>query len=752
MRRTRFMILAAFLLALSVSGPLRAQDAGTTRDPWALAHRLLHFDSDYALPPPTPIYNVGDSTEFWVSKGRDQTPSRITASLAASSSNLYLWVEQGLFYTPDKMQQVGQQIYQAYVYMRARSAFEGPINLPGIGPIINPKLDPASLYDVPDVDNDPHLFILYARDLGQDQVIYNYNDGLPEAIAPGGYSNQHELLVVNATALPTVPLDDGYYTTQIAEMIYNFLLQSRLPAQAPWLRQANAVLFTQDIDFPDIRPNATAAFLQDPNTSLIQPLSSAANPDATQGAQQLFSQYLIQRYGVGVVRSLLIEPGSGLAPLDAALADNHISDPVSGAPVTGVDAFSDFVMANLASLIVTTPFGDGRYSYDANTLPDVPPQATILRDQFDTTLDDQTVKQFGSQYIVLLSSRDAILNLHFQGEAASARLPLPADADPENHFYWSGSGSNQNTTLTRSFDLSDVDSAQLSFDSWYDLSRARSYAYVEVSTDEGQTWTILPATLSSENNRYGLAYGPGFTGRSNPEAPLPVAWGGLVFNNEDGMTVKDIVADGPASQSDLQVGDRIIGYDETPWPEAPDILGLLAEHKPGDTIDLFIDRDGEQLSIPLTLGEHPTRFIYPAALWEPQEVDLSDYAGQQIMLRFEYISQPGAADSGIAIDNIRLPEIDYSDDAEQAGDWTAEGWQQIDNQVDQRFLLQSLSTGPQANPTIRVRPLIGPDDAATEGEWTLHVGTGEVLALAVSGLTLDSEQPAHFNLTISEVK
>jgi hypothetical protein len=32
------------------------------------------------------------------------------------------------------------------------------------------------------------------------------------------------------------------------------------------------------------------------------------------------------------------------------------------------------------------------------------------------------------------------------------------------------------------------------------------------------------------------------------------------------------------------------------------------------------------------------------------------------------------------------------------------------------------------------------------------VGTGEVLALAVSGLTLDSEQPAHFNLTISEVK
>ena len=295
-------------------------------------------------------------------------------------------------------------------------------------------------------------------------------------------------------------------------------------------------------------------------------------------------------------------------------------------------------------------------------------------------------------------------------------------------------------------------SAQLSFDSWYDLSRARNYAYVEVSTDEGQTWTILPATLSSENNRYGLAYGPGFTGKSNPETPRPSSYLGITFSTEDGMTVNDIVADGPASQSDLQVGDQIIGYDETPWPNGPDILGLLADYAPGDTLNLYIDRNGEKMSIPLTLGEHPSRVTDPPALWETQDVDLSDYAGQSIMLRFEYISQPGASDSGIAIDNIRLPEIDYSDDAEAPGDWTAKGWQQVDNQVEQRFLLQYFSSGSQASPAMRVRQLIGPDDTTTEGDWTLNVGTGEVMALTVSGLTLDTMQPAHFSLTLSEAK
>jgi hypothetical protein len=80
--------------------------------------------------------------------------------------------------------------------------------------------------------------------------------------------------------------------------------------------------------------------------------------------------------------------------------------------------------------------------------------------------------------------------------------------------WYSNRGDNIDVTLTREFDLSNLSEATLQFWTWYDLETDWDYAYVTISTDEGKTWDILPATSTTNTNPVGQAYGPGFTGMS----------------------------------------------------------------------------------------------------------------------------------------------------------------------------------------------------------------------------------------------
>jgi bacillopeptidase F (M6 metalloprotease family) len=61
--------------------------------------------------------------------------------------------------------------------------------------------------------------------------------------------------------------------------------------------------------------------------------------------------------------------------------------------------------------------------------------------------------------------------------------------------------------------------------------------------------------------------------------------------------------------------------------------------------------------------------------WVDETIDLSDYAGQEILLRFEYVTDPILTFGGLALDNIAIPEIGFYDDAETAAaGWTADGF------------------------------------------------------------------------------
>ena len=78
--------------------------------------------------------------------------------------------------------------------------------------------------------------------------------------------------------------------------------------------------------------------------------------------------------------------------------------------------------------------------------------------------------------------------------------------------------------------------------------------------------------------------------------------------------------------------------------------------------------------------------------WVVEQFDLSAYAGEQVQVRFEYVTDDAVTKSGWFIDDIAIPAIDYATDFEQGADgWESEGWLLTDNQLPQRWLLQLMT-------------------------------------------------------------
>ena len=72
-----------------------------------------------------------------------------------------------------------------------------------------------------------------------------------------------------------------------------------------------------------------------------------------------------------------------------------------------------------------------------------------------------------------------------------------------------------------------------------------------------------------------------------------------------------------------------------------------------------------------------------------ESIDLSAYAGQQVQVRFQYITDDAANEPGILLDDISIPELNYSSDVEDGdGGWISKGWLRTDNVLTQRWLIQ----------------------------------------------------------------
>jgi hypothetical protein len=79
--------------------------------------------------------------------------------------------------------------------------------------------------------------------------------------------------------------------------------------------------------------------------------------------------------------------------------------------------------------------------------------------------------------------------------------------------------------------------------------------------------------------------------------------------------------------------------------------------------------------------------------WVKQTADLTAYAGKKVQLRFEYVTDGALNFNGFAIDDITIPEISFTDDAEADNGWVGNGFIRSSNVVKQRYVVQVIRPG-----------------------------------------------------------
>lgn len=345
----------------------------------------------------------------------------------------------------------------------------------------------------PGVDNDPRMTVLFTSIPGAGGY-FSSADEHTRTINP--YSNEREIIYVN--------IDNGWSNLEntLAHEHQHMIHWNNSPSHDVWLNEGSSML-AQALNGYALG-GVDDAFMRNPDTQLT---GWAANPDlarANYGAAYLFLDYLRTYYGGdGMIRSIVATPGAGFAAIDRVLEAGGYSERF-------VDVFEKWALTNL--LDGTPGAAEDDYEYPNQSI------AVSLADNISSYPADlsATVSQFGTDYIQIAPPPSgSTLEINFTG--ATEAPVIATDARSGEGIYWSNRGDMSDTMLTRSFDLSSVQSASLEYAIWFDLEQDLDYGYVEASTDGGATWDTLRGNHTTDTNPNGTNFGHGYTGSSSAQ-------------------------------------------------------------------------------------------------------------------------------------------------------------------------------------------------------------------------------------------
>lgn len=132
--------------------------------------------------------------------------------------------------------------------------------------------------------------------------------------------------------------------------------------------------------------------------------------------------------------------------------------------------------------------------------------------------------------------------------------------------------------------------------------------------------------------------------------------------------------------------------------------------------------------------------------WVQENIDLTPYVGQKILLRFEEVTDNSLSLQGFAIDQIQIPELHFQDNVSSPNGWTSKGFVYTNNILPERFLVQAIVyTGSSF--TIQNMNV---DLASAQGELDLVSFGNKItrVVLIVSAYALDTTLQAHYQLAI----
>jgi immune inhibitor A len=588
-------------------------------DPIDLADRLLNLDniSPTVAPPESP-YVIGAKETFWAGNDDDEN-FPVQATLRFITDHAYFWIENGVRYRQRDLSSLANT-FENKIYPTDR-AFFGSEWTPG-------------------VDGDPHIYIIYARGIGDDIAGYfSSSDEYPPQV--NKYSNTHELFLINAD---NSPLDDEYTFGVLAHEMQHMIHWYQDRNESNWLGEGFSELAVLLNNF--YNGGFDALYTSNPDLQLNNwPDDSQEDTMPHYGASFLFVTYFLDRFGETTTQALVANQDNDLNSVDSTLQQFDAYDPLTGKPITADDFFLDWVITNY---VMDRDVGDGRYAYTSyGGTPRVEPSQSYSSCPISSITTD--VHQYGVDYIRFTCPGS--YTLHFEGSIQTPLLPQ----DPHSGHYalWSNKNDASDMTLTHSFDLTNYSGPlSLNYWTWYDIEDGWDYVYLEASTD-GENWKILNTPSGTDADPQGSNYDWGYSGYSGGKS---------------------------------------------------------------------------------------------APVWIFETIDLSQFAGQNLTLRFEYITDSNVTGEGFLLDNLSIPEIGYSTDFEtdRAG-WQAEGWARIQNVLPQIYKLALISTGDATD----IQYITLNADITADIPFTIGDAVDNVV-LVVTGTTRFTRQLAAYRFNVSQ--
>jgi hypothetical protein len=133
------------------------------------------------------------------------------------------------------------------------------------------------------------------------------------------------------------------------------------------------------------------------------------------------------------------------------------------------------------------------------------------------------------------------------------------------------------------------------------------------------------------------------------------------------------------------------------------------------------------------------------ARWINEDVDLSQYAGKKIQLRFEYVTDAAINGEGFLLDDVSIDTIHYKSDFEaDDGGWKADGFARIEDTLPQTYRLALILRG---NEKTTVQNIAVQSDQAAE--IPLSLKSGESAVLVITGTQRFTRLPAGYTIEIN---
>jgi len=129
--------------------------------------------------------------------------------------------------------------------------------------------------------------------------------------------------------------------------------------------------------------------------------------------------------------------------------------------------------------------------------------------------------------------------------------------------------------------------------------------------------------------------------------------------------------------------------------------------------------------------------------WVEETVDLSAYAGENVLIRFEYITDAAINGQGLLLDDISIDAINYQSDFEaDDGGWEAAGFARVENVLPQTYRLSLILKGDSTTVT---HIELNDDQTA---EIPLSLNAGDEAILIVTGTTRFTIIPAGYEIEV----